>query len=80
PSLSTQGYCRGGCSVSGLVELVSPEALGSSGFAGGGVVVVSDSEVELELEPLIVGSVVEGSVVEPGVPLADSLEDSLEAG
>lgn len=64
--------------MSGLVELVSPEAVGSSGFAGGGVVVVSDSEVELE--PLIVGSVVEGSVVEPGVPLADSLEDSVEAG
>lgn len=64
--------------MSGLVELVSPEAVGSSGFAGGGVVVVSDSEVELE--PLIVGSVVEGSVVEPGVSLADSLEDSVEAG
>lgn len=64
--------------MSGLVELVSPEAVGSSGFAGGGVVVVSDSEVELD--PLIVGSVVEGSVVEPGVSLADSLEDSVEAG
>lgn len=60
--------------MSGLVELVSPEAVGSSGFAGGGVVVVSDSEVELE--PLIVGSVVEGSVAVPGV----SVEGSVAAG